>query len=190
MTDYARGMGVKIIAASALLLLTACGSPGGNSVSEPATSTTAAMTTLSPATPQYSVIGTTAMSTMRYDGEPIYYVAMDPVNLTNDGFKQNVKLVTQALAKTKGDPDFSARLFDDRAVAAETFARVSDPPLSQKPDETTAAKDREGQHLVAIYSGGLATTPDPYVLMWYPDAVTGTPNVGHYVDSEPWKPQV
>ena len=93
MTDYARGMGVKIIAASALLLLTACGSPGGNSVSEPATSTTAAMTTLSPATPQYSVIGTTAMSTMRYDGEPIYYVAMDPVNLTNDGFKQNVKLV-------------------------------------------------------------------------------------------------
>ena len=148
------------------------------------------MTTLSPATPQYSVIGTTAMSAMRYDGEPIYYVAMDPVNLTNDGFKQNVKLVTQALAKTKGDPDFSARLFDDRAVAAETFARVSDPPLSQKPDETTAAKDREGQHLVAIYSGGLATTPDPYVLMWYPDAVTGTPNVGHYVDSEQWKPQV
>ena len=148
------------------------------------------MTTLLPATPQYSVIGTTAMSTMRYDGEPIYYVAMDPVNLTNDGFKQNVKLVAQALAKTKGDPDFSAKLFDDQAVAAETFARVSHPPLFQEPDEIRAAEASEGQHLVAIYSGGLATTPDPYVLRWYPDAVTGTPNVGQYVDFEQWKPQV
>jgi hypothetical protein len=51
------------------------------------------MTTLSPATPQYSVVGKSTMSTMRYDGEPIYYVVMDPVNLTNDGFKENVKLI-------------------------------------------------------------------------------------------------
>ena len=190
MTDYARGVGVRIIVASALLLLTACGSPGGNNVSEPATSTAAATTTLSPATPQYSVVGKSIMSTMRYDGEPIYYVVMDPVNLTNDGFKENVKLIVHALAKTEGDPDFSARVFDNRAIAAETFSRVSDPPLSQEPDEIRAAEESEGQHLVAIYSGGLATTPDPYVLMWYPDAVTGTPNVGHYVDSEQWKPQL
>ena len=43
-----------------------------------------------------------------------------------------------------------------------------------------------------IDSSGLSAliSLDPYELMWYPDAVNGTPNVGHYVDSEQWKPQL
>jgi hypothetical protein len=48
--------------------------------------------------------------------------------------------------------------------------------------------DATGQHLVAMYSGGLATGLYPYEVAWYPGAFTDTPNVGQYVDSEEWKP--
>jgi hypothetical protein len=177
------------------VLLTACGSLAGTSGRETSTSTTTATTTTTtttttsppPATPQYSVIG---RSTKRYDGQPIYYVLIDPVNLGNDAFKQDVKLVLQAVAKTKGDPDFSARIFDDEAVAKETFSHDTNPPPLEDPDEIRAATDRRGQHLVAIYSGGLKTLLYPYEIDWYPAAFTDTPNVGQYVDTEQWKPHV
>ena len=48
----------------------------------------------------------------------------------------------------------------------------------------------KGQHLVAMYSGGLATGLYPYELAWYSGAFTDTPNVGPYVGSEEWKPEV
>jgi hypothetical protein len=75
--------------------------------------------------PKCSVNG---KSTKRFDGEPVYFVLIDPVDLSTDGFKQDVKLVLQAVAKTKGDPDFSARIFDDEAVARETFSHDTNPP--------------------------------------------------------------
>ena len=47
---------------------------------------------------------------------------IDPVDLSTDGFKQNVNLVTQAVANTDGSPDFSARVFDDEDIASEAFS--------------------------------------------------------------------
>jgi hypothetical protein len=134
-------------------------------------------------TPNYSVIG---KSDWRRDGQPIYYAVMDPVDLSDDGFKQNVKLVTQALAKSKGDANFSAHIFDDVAVARDAFA--SDPGGSGPPlDQTKAALDLRGQHLVAIYSGGLDASLYLYEIDWYPAAFTQTANIGKYVGSEEWK---
>ena len=53
-----------------------------------------------------------------------------------------------------------------------------------------AALDRRGQHLVAIYSGGLQMSLFPYEIDWYPGAFTSTQNVGQFVGAEEWKPQV
>jgi hypothetical protein len=115
-------------------------------------------------------------------------VLIAPVDLGTDGFKQDVKHVLQAVADMDGGPDFSARIFDDQAVANEAFFQETDPQLGQSPDEIWAFEERKGQHLVAMYSGGLATGLYPYEVAWYPGAFTDTPNVGQYVDSEEWKP--
>ena len=138
-----------------------------------------------PATPKYSVVG---QSDKRFDGEPVYFMVIDPVDSSTDGFKQDVKLVLQAVADTDGGPDFSARIFDDEAIANEALSQEMNPPLGESPDETAAFEDLKGQHLVAMYAGGLATGVYPYELMWYPAAFTYTPNVGQFVASEEWKP--
>ena len=52
---------------------------------------------------------------------------IDPVDLSTDGFKQDVKLVLQAVADTDGGTDFSARIFDDETVANEAFSQEADP---------------------------------------------------------------
>jgi hypothetical protein len=113
--------------------------------------------------------------------------------LKNDGFKQSVKLVNQALAQKKGDGDFSAHIFDDEAVAREALAADPGgpgPTPDQSQGEMKAALDRRGQHLVAIYSGGLQMSLYPYEIDWYPGAFTSTQNVGQFVGAEEWKPQV
>lgn len=136
------------------------------------------------ATPNYSVVGTDE----RYDNKPIFYAAIEPVDLSNDSFKERVKLVVQAMATGEGSPDFSAWIFDDETVARTAFSRDTDPPRFPSPEEGRAERDVRGQHLTAIYSGGNPNTLYPYELNWYPGAFTGTANVGKWVGHEEWKP--
>lgn len=152
--------------------------------SSPAPSTTgSASPPLTGPTPKYSVVG---QLQWRSDGEPTYYVVIDPVDLSNDGFKQTVKLVTQALAQQNGGVDFSAKFYDDQSVAKEALA--SDPGSGNHTVPDKASLDFLGQHLVGIYSGGIEVNPSPYQLAWYPGAFTNTPNVGRWVGYEDWKP--
>jgi hypothetical protein len=64
------------------------------------------------------------------------------------------------------------------------------PPSNQSPEDIKAAQERRGQHLVAMYAGGLNTGLGyPYDVSWYPAAFNYTPKVVQYVNSEEWKPQ-
>lgn len=145
-------------------------------------------TTAAPATsaPKYSVVG---QSSRPVDGKAVYFVLIDPVDLSTDGFKQDVKLVLRAVAKTNGSDVFSARILDQEAIAREAFAEETDPRVSQSPDEKRDFEERKRQHLVAMYSGGLNTGLGyPYDISWYPAASTDAPNVGRYAGSEEWRP--
>ena len=130
----------------------------------------------------------------RRDGKYSYYVVIDPVDLSNDGFKQNVKLVLQAIAKDNGGPNFSARIFDDEAVANNYLSDKSDPPLDQGVVKEHNAQ--EEQHLIATFVGGIdqdtaqpSTADTAYNISWFPAAFTGSPNVGQYVELfDQWKP--
>ena len=181
-----------VLAVASLCVLTACSSSERSNVSAPPTTASQATAasppiTAPPATPKYSIIGT---SGKRYDGEPTYFVLIDAVDLSNDAFKQNVKFVLQAVAHADGSPKFSARIFDDETIAREAFSEESAPPSNQSPEETKAAQERRSQHLVAMYAGGLNTGLGyPYDIAWYPAAFNYNPPVGQYVDSEEWKPQ-
>jgi hypothetical protein len=57
-------------------------------------------------------------------------VVVDPVDLSNDGFKQRVKLVLQAVARTKGDADFVAQVYDNQGAADWEWAHVENGPES------------------------------------------------------------
>jgi ABC-type glycerol-3-phosphate transport system substrate-binding protein len=181
---------IVVCAGSVLaLMLAAC---GGGTTSAPSTvtktvygSSTTAQPTPQAATPSYKVVVKT--TNQRFDHKPAYYVVIDPVDLSNDSFKQRVKLIVQAVAKTNGDPDFSAYVYDDEAVANTAYALNTADPLH-------TATDQESQHIVALYIGGLddgrvSTADDAYQIYWYPAASTDTPDAAKYTHMElRWKP--
>jgi hypothetical protein len=167
--------------------LAGCGSSEPNQISTTPTSA-APQSTAVPATstPKYSVVG---KSSRPVDGKAIYFVLIAPVDLSTGAFKHDVKLVLQAVAKTNGGSDFSARILDDETIASQAFSEETDPRLSQSPDEQREFEERKGQHLVAMYSGGLNTGLGySYDISWYPAALSDTPNVGQYAGSEEWRP--
>jgi hypothetical protein len=102
--------------------------------------------------------------------------------------------VLQAIAKDNGGPDFSARVFDDEAVARTYLSDKSDPPLDA--DVRRAHNAQEEQHLIAGYLGGIdaysaqpSTAASAYNISWFPAAFTSNPNVGQYVKlNDQWKP--
>ena len=166
------------IAAAALLSLAACGHAPDTAAPETTSVTARATTTAAPAPPNYSIVG----QATRDDGKPVYYVLVDPVNLSSDAFRRDVQRVLEALATTTGGPDFSASVFDDRTLAADDFAHRAD-PLAAQP-----VQERRAQHLVATYAGGLTANLYPYELDWYPAALSSTPRVGPHIGAEQWEP--
>lgn len=188
---------------AALLVLTACGTPAElNDESSVGASPQA--------TPRYSIVEGRA----ERDGRPAYYVVVDPVDLSNDGFKQRVKLVLQAVARTKGDPDFQATVYDDQGAADWYWTNIEHapesceidgpcgnrPPIPEDPDERNRADERakadksdSERHVVAFYSGGREPnkTSWPYELAWYPwlsDEISDTGEEVKYEGNEDWRP--
>ncbi len=142
-----------------------------------------------PTTPNYTIVAKTP-DEFRFDHKANYYIAIDPVDPSNDSFKQNVKLVLQAVEKNNGDPNFSSNVYDDEAVAKTAFSYKSD-PTGVTPSEINAQEEHD---LVAMYTGGIntdakaSTADDAYNIEWYPAAFPDSPNVGKYVSGEQWKP--
>lgn len=177
-----------VVSTAFALMLVGC---GGGSTSAPSTvtktvygSSTTAQATPQAATPSYKVVATT--TSQRFDHKPDYYVVIDPVDLSNDSFKQNVKLVIQAVAKTNGGPDFSASVYDDEAVANTAYSLDT-------VDRFRKSTDQEGLHLVAMYTGGIddgraSTADDAYEILWYPAAVANTPTADKCAREHRWKP--
>jgi hypothetical protein len=192
---------VSSTAAVATVLAVALAGCGGGKTSAPSTvtqtvyggsPTTAPAATPQLPTPNYKQIQRNVSD--RKDGKYSYYVVIDPVDLSNDGFKQNVKVVLQEIAKDNGGPDFSARVFDDEAVAKTYLSDKTDPPLDL--DVRKAHNAQEEQHLIAGYLGGIdaysaqpSTAASAYNISWFPAAFTSSPNVGQYVKlNDQWKP--
>lgn len=147
-----------------------------------------------PVTPSYKVIAKS--DTERFDKKTTYYVLIDPVDLSNDGFKKDVKLVLQAVTKTNGNPNFTANVYDNADAATAGANLYNDPPISHGKAAAQAYSDRNAQHLIAEYNGGIngdtgkvSSANSAYSISWFAGANKSTPNVGKYVVfSEQWKP--
>lgn len=170
--------------AAAVLALTLAGCGGSNTTAKISTSTSAA-------TPKYEILS--APTNERFDKKPTDYVVIDPVDLNNDGFKQNVKLILRDMTKGRNGPNFSANFFDDEAVAKAEISKRKSPSGLTK-NALDALYDQDEQHFVARYTGGInyeaeaSTANDAYNIYWYPITSATSPKAGKYVGSEQWKP--
>ena len=123
------------ILAAVLLSVAACGHAPDAAAPETTSVAARVTTTTTPAPPNFSIVGRAT----RDDGKPVFYVLVDPVNDTDDGYRRDVKRVLEALATTADGPDFSASVFDDRTLAADEYAHRADPPVEAKVPGVDAA---------------------------------------------------
>lgn len=180
MAAMKRNVGSAAVAAVLALTLVGCGDGGATS----ATSTPPVITVSAPATPNYKIIAKT--TNQRFDHKPNYYIVIDPVDVSTDSFKQTVKLVLRAVARTNGgDPNFSADVFDDESTANTAYSYDTSNGIGVNASDLKAQADQEKQHCVAMYNGGVN---NEYEIAWYPENLVSSPNVGKYVSYEQWKP--
>lgn len=134
--------------------------------------------------PKYEIVY--ELKGKRYDGGVNYYVLIDPVNLANDGFKNDVQAITKQIVKDKGSK-ISIDFLDDKSVleleykshyGANTLGRILTKP----------EMDKQGLHLVATFSGELAADIYPNSLAFFPSTFTDNPKVGKYVESMEFNP--
>jgi hypothetical protein len=152
-----------------------------------------ATATPQPATPHYTVLWADQRGGKKINTE--YYVVIDPVDLSNDSFKQNVKLILRAIATNNPwhGPNFSALIFDNEAAARGEISWTKD-ASSLTDSEVDALDALSLVHLVASYMGGIndaaqkSTADDAYKISWFYLAPDDNPTVGKYVSNEQWKP--
>ncbi len=125
----------------------------------------------------------------RPDEVTTYYVAIDPVDPSYDGFKLAVRNVLIALRRNNGGPVFSARIWDHLPAVQTEVSFRSNPDLFSE-DMMAAKKSFNAKHLVANYVGGLASVDEPpaYVLFWYPEVGTAAQPSNQWMSAELWKP--
>ena len=148
--------------------ITACGQIGGNTVGG---APGAVVLTSAVAQPRHTIVHQTSRS---YDNEPNYCVAIDPVEISDDGFTATVKQVITSLATEKGNADFTAFVFDDQETAINACVE--------------SAGDDVERHLIAAYRGGLPMSVSPVSLRWFPAASADTTAIGRWVGAENWNP--
>jgi hypothetical protein len=122
----------------------------------------------------------------RYDEAPSYIVLIDEVNLTNDKFKEDIKILINQIVTEKGakisidilDNKNALDLFYDSHYGANTLGRIlNKSELSQLE-----------KHCVASFNGELETDMYFNTLYFFPSASKSTAKVGEFVEIIEYKP--
>ncbi len=134
--------------------------------------------------PKYEIVH--EVSGKRYDGGINYIILVDPVNIKNDIFKEDIKNITKQLVKDKGskisidilDDKKTLELYNESHYGKGTLDRIL----------TKQEMDMVGLHLVASFSGQLETMIYPNSLAFFPGTFTDNPKVGKYVQTIEFNP--
>lgn len=122
----------------------------------------------------------------RFDGGISYYVLIDPVDLTNTSFIDNVKFLINKLVKEKGKK-ISIEVFDNKEALDLAYKQYGDLSL----DRTLTVEENlwQGTHYIAGFSGELETDLYLNTLNLFPSASSDHPKVGEYVSVMEYNPQ-
>jgi hypothetical protein len=122
----------------------------------------------------------------RYDGGTSYYILVDPVDVTNSGFMDDVKYIINKFVKEYGGK-ISVEVFDDRNVLELQYKLYGD--LSLGRPLTNNEYQQAAIHYVAGFSGELETGLYFNSLYFFPSADSTTPQVGTYVTGMEYNPE-
>ena len=122
----------------------------------------------------------------RYDGGTSYYILIDPVDLNNTSFMDDVKYIINKFVKEYGGK-ISIEIFDDRTVLELQYKLYGD--LSLGRPLTNNEYQQAAIHYTAGYSGELETGLFLNSLYFFPSADSNTPQVGKYVTTMEYNPE-
>lgn len=124
---------------------------------------------------------------VRYDKAPSYFVLIDKVNLKNDSFVTEIERVINKIVSEKGGK-INIDFFDDKK-ALELYYNsnygINIGKLLNKSENNLLA-----QHSIASFSGENSADMHYYTLYIFPSASKDNPNVGKYVKTKEFNPNV
>lgn len=121
----------------------------------------------------------------RYDGGINYYVFIDPVDLSNNNFKNDIKNLIKKIVSDKSKK-ISVDICDKREVLDLVYKEYGDNSFT-KP----LTKDEENEraiHYIATFDGELKTGGYFNTLSFYAATFTDNPIVGKYVETIEFNP--
>ncbi|NTW26867.1 MAG: hypothetical protein HGA36_00925 [Candidatus Moranbacteria bacterium] len=130
--------------------------------------------------PKYEIVY--EVSGKRYDGAKIYYVLIDPINLKDDSFKNDIKRIIKKIVEEKG-LKISIDIFDKKTVLEASYGEASAQKIPT-PKERTEAET----HYIAMFSGELKTNIYPNALTFFGSTFTSNKLVGKYVETIEFNP--
>lgn len=124
---------------------------------------------------------------IRYDKAPSYFVLIDKVNLKNDSFVNEIERVINKIVSEKGGK-INIDFFDDKK-ALELYYNsnygINIGKLLNKSENNLLA-----QHSIASFSGENSADMHYNTLYIFPSASKDNPNVGKYVKTKEFNPNV
>ena len=124
---------------------------------------------------------------IRYDKAPSYFVLIDKVNLKNDSFVNEIERVINKIVSEKGGK-ITIDFFDDKK-ALELYYNsnygINIGKLLNKSENNLLA-----QHSIASFSGENSADMHYNTLYIFPSASKDNPNVGKYVKTKEFNPNV
>lgn len=121
------------------------------------------------------------LSNIRFDGGNNYYVLIDPIDLSNDNFKDRIKATMKKIAHEQGGYKVSIDIFDnskmlDLYYESHYVLNILDRTL------TKSEIDQLSTHLIASYDKNLSTGLYKNELDFFPATSKSNAVVGKYVE--------
>jgi hypothetical protein len=133
----------------------------------------------------YEIIYT--LSDKRFDKGINYYVLLDPVDLANSTFQDEIKLIVDELVRLNGDK-VSIDFYDNREVLELDYKLYGD--LSLERNTTEDENELLARHHIAGFSGDLSTGLFLNTLYFFPNTDSSHPEVGSFVTTIEYNCQI
>lgn len=132
----------------------------------------------------YEIIHT--LSIKRFDKGINYYVLLEPINLADSTFQEEIKLIIDELVRKNGDK-VSIDFYDNKDVLELDYKLYGD--LSLGRNTTDSKNEILARHHIAGFSGNLSTDIFLNSLYFFPNADSSHPAVGSFVSITEYNPK-
>lgn len=121
-----------------------------------------------------------------HDGVISYFILIDPVNLSNDNFKTDIKNIVNKIVKEKGSKIFIDFVDNKNILDLEYKSHYGSNTLGRI--LTKDEMDKLGLHLIASFTGEFKSGSYLNSLSFFPATFKDNPKVGKYVESIEFNP--